>query len=96
MAPFKKRRRFRSNRVDRHVDRLGQADLPSSEGTGSEATNLRSLVDSREKVTVVFQDGEHLRGRVRYYDRDTFSIGPAGGGPKILLRKNGVLYISED
>jgi hypothetical protein len=44
---------------------------------------------------VVLKTGERLRGRIRYYDRDCFSLGPAGGGPKLLLRKGSVSYICE-
>jgi small nuclear ribonucleoprotein (snRNP)-like protein len=62
--------------------------------TGSEAEYLKSLVDSRATVTVVLKTGERLQGRIRYYDRDCFSIGPSEGGPKIFLRKNSVSYIS--
>ena len=61
--------------------------------TGSEAAYLKSLVDSRATVTVVLKTGERLSGRIRYYDRDCFSLGPAEGGPKIFLRKNSVSYI---
>ncbi len=73
-------------------------DDDSSEvaSTGSEAGYLRSLIDSRTRVTVVLCGGERVRGRIRYYDRDTFSVGPAGGGPKIFLRKADVKYILED
>ena len=56
---------------------------------------MKSLVDSRAAVTVVLKTGERLRGRIRYYDRNCFSIGPADGGPKIFLRKSSVCYICE-
>jgi len=57
---------------------------------------MKSLVDSRATVTVVLTTGEELRGRIRYYDRDCFSVGPADGGPKIFLRKSSVVCIRED
>jgi small nuclear ribonucleoprotein (snRNP)-like protein len=63
--------------------------------TGAEAEYLKSLIDSRTLITVVLRDGERLRGRMRYYDRHCFSIGPVGGGPKIFLRKSNVRYIEE-
>jgi hypothetical protein len=62
---------------------------------GSEAAYLRSLVDSKAKVTLVLKSGEQLHGRIRYYDKDCFSLGPADGGPKIFIRKHSLLYISE-
>ena len=40
--------------------------------------------------------GETLRGRVRYYDRDCFSLGPEKGRPKVFLRKEFVKYIYEE
>jgi hypothetical protein len=66
------------------------------ECTEREAAYLRSLVDSRAIVTVVLTTGERLRGRIRYYDHDCFSLGPAGGGPKIFLRKSSVRYLCEE
>lgn len=66
------------------------------EVTGSEATYLRSLVDSRRTVIVTLTTGESFRGRVRYYDRDCFSLGLADRQMKILLRKASVLSIQED
>jgi small nuclear ribonucleoprotein (snRNP)-like protein len=73
-----------------------ESSLPQGlDCTGKEAEYLKSLVDSKVKVTVVLVTGESLRGRIRYYDRDCFSLGPAGGGPKIFLRKSSVRYIAE-
>ncbi len=64
--------------------------------TGCEAEYLRSLVDSRKRVTVVLTTGETLRGRVRYYDRYCFSLGPEKGRPKVFLRKDAVRYLYEE
>jgi sRNA-binding regulator protein Hfq len=66
------------------------------EQTGSEAAYLRSLVDSHAKVTVVLKNGERLRGRIRYYDRDCFSIGVSARGPRFFLRKASISYILEE
>lgn len=71
-------------------------NLKNPENTGSETAYLRSLVDSRSKVTVVLKNGEKLRGHVRYYDRDCFSIGVSAKGPRFFLRKENISYISED
>ena len=71
-------------------------DLMQPEHTGSEAEYLKSLIDSRARVTVVMEDGERLQGHLRYYDRDCFSIGLSATGPRIFLRKDSVSYISED
>ena len=63
--------------------------------TGAEAEFLKTLVDTRARVTVVLRSGERLSGRIRYYDRDCISVGPADGGPKVFLRKSSVRYIEE-
>ncbi len=54
---------------------------------------MKSLIESREIVTIVLKDGEILRGRIRYYDRDCFSVGQAGGGRRFFLRKTDVSSI---
>ena len=64
-----------------------------AESTGSESAMLRSLVESGALVTVVLISGERLRCRIRYQDRDLFSIKLADGGPNLLVRKSSVLKI---
>ena len=96
MAFFNSRHRPREHRPERPTEQPEIANPKNSGSTGSEAAYLKSLVDSRVKVTVVLKSGERLRGRIRYYDSDCFSVGPSGGGPKIFLRKSSVSYISED
>ncbi len=95
MAHFR-HRRFRRPHHERPRTPPQDIDDPAKQAsTGSEADYLRSLVDSRTAVTVVLLNGEELRGRIRYYDRDCFSVGPTDGGPKIFLRKSSVRYIVE-
>lgn len=65
------------------------------ESTGAEAGYLRTLVDSRAEVTVVLQDGEQLRGRIRYFDNNLFSVQLTDLGLNILVRKDHVLCINE-
>jgi len=96
MAFFNDRRSYRNNYTKRRDERAELADPANSGNAGLEASYLKSLVDSRAKITVVLKTGERLQGRIRYYDRDCFSLGPAGGGPKIFLRKSSVCYISEE
>jgi small nuclear ribonucleoprotein (snRNP)-like protein len=71
-------------------------DIVDPEHTGAESDYLKSLVDSRAKVTVVLTSGERLSGRIRYYDRYCFSIGLSAHGPKLFLRKENVSHISEE
>lgn len=80
-----------------HPPRLPEAhELMQPEHTGSESAYMKSLIDSRAKVTVVLRSGEQLQGHIRYYDRDCFSIGTVNNGPKLFLRKDSVCYIAED
>jgi hypothetical protein len=72
------------------------AELSNPESTGSEASYMRFLIDSRTVVTVVLTTGERFRGRIRYYDRDLLSLGPIGGGANLLLRKSGLHSVIED
>jgi len=97
MHYFKRRRpHHRPHRQGLPVEVQPPVELEEPEGTGLEAPYLKSLVDSRKAVTVVLADGEELRGRIRYYDRDCFSVGLAAGGPKIFLRKSSVICIREE
>ena len=96
MTSFRGRRPFKRNLADRQFKDQGHDNLISQGSTGAEAEYLKSLVDSRTRVTVVLKTGEQLRGRIRYYDRDCFSFGPDAGGPRLFLRKSSVHSIRED
>jgi small nuclear ribonucleoprotein (snRNP)-like protein len=69
---------------------------PSIESTGMESLYLKELIEDEKIVVVVLNSGEQVRGYIRYYDRDVFSIGPIDGGPKIFIRKTGVRYLFEE
>jgi hypothetical protein len=96
MAPFKDRRPPRRDHDRRRVERPAPVDDPNRESTGREAAYLKSLVDSGATIVVVLTSGEQLRGHVRYYDRDCFSLGPADGGPRLFLRKSSIRYLYEE
>jgi hypothetical protein len=66
------------------------------ESTGMESLYLKELIEEEKMVVVVLNTGEQVRGYVRYYDRDVFSIGPADGSPKVFVRKSGVRYLWEE
>ena len=93
---FTKRHHFHKKQQDRPRKHQDINELVHPEHTGSESAYLKSLVDSRLKVTVVLTNGERLRGFIRYYDRHCFSIGLSAEGPRIFLRKASVSYIAED
>ena len=96
MHYFKRRRpHHRPHRQGLPPEVPPPVDMEEPQGTGSEAPYLKSLVDSRTTVTVVLTTGEELRGRIRYYDRECLSVGPAAGGPKIFLRKSSIVCIRE-
>jgi hypothetical protein len=94
---MKSRRQAKRARHRRQMGRpAAVVEAPDYEHTGQEAAYLKSLVESGQTVVVVLNSGEHLRGHVRYYDRDVFSLGPADGGPKLFLRKSSVRYLYEE
>lgn len=76
--------------------KLDKAAVPSIENTGMEAWYLEQLIKQEQPVAVVLTSGETLRGFVRYYDKDVFSLGPEDGGPKIFLRKESIRYLYEE
>jgi len=89
--------RFRERRPERSRESRDTRELMNPEHAGqSEADYMKSLVDSRAKVTVVLRTGERLSGRIRYYDRYCFSLGLSAQGPRLFLRKASVSYISEE
>ncbi len=73
-------------------DRPAQTSI---ENTGMEAAYLKELIDTQKTVVIVMTDGDQIRGQVRYYDKDVFSVGPADGGPKMFLRKTSIRYLYE-
>lgn len=85
----------RSSQRRRERSERGHRRSPD-ESTGAEAEYLKSLVDSRTEVTVLLESGERLKGRIRYYDRELFSIQLADRGLNILLQKSSVLSIREE
>ncbi len=94
---FNKRLRPRSNDSIYHrLEDIDELRPVASDQTGEEAAYLKSLVDSRARVTVVLTTGERFSGRIRYYDIQCFSLGPAGGGPKLFFRKENVQSIREE
>jgi small nuclear ribonucleoprotein (snRNP)-like protein len=96
MRFYRDRNSFRRHFPDQRPQEEEPANLPDPFVTGSEAAYFRSLIDSHTTVTVVLTTGERLRGHVRYYDRDCFSLGMDDGGANLFLRKDSVRCISEE
>lgn len=94
--PFPKKKLSNRNKKRRGpMPTLQVAPKNDMENTGLEALYFRSLIDSEIPVVVVMSTGEELRGYVRYYDKDVFSLGQFEG-PKLFLRKSSVRYLYEE
>ncbi|MEP7271715.1 MAG: hypothetical protein ABI882_09425 [Acidobacteriota bacterium] len=90
--PNKNRDKNKRNRPPRPAS-MAPSD---PEVTGAEAAYMKTLVDMGIEVVVVLKTGEQLRGQVRYYDRDVFSLGQGESGPKLLIRKSSIRYLYEE
>ena len=86
----------RRNRPDRANNRPEKRRPSGPASPESESSYLKSLVDSRARVTVIMKNGERFNGRIRYYDRDCFSVGLSSEKRKIFLRKENVSCILEE
>src|SRR5215813_7767745 len=73
-----------------------KAPAQTIESTGMEAWYMKQLMTSEIPIVVVLDTGEKVRGFVRYYDKDTFSLGPSDGSPKMFLRKDSIRYLYEE
>ena len=89
--PYPEKRPFEPRREYRRPD--PSEDSPSTE---TESSYLKSLVDSRSKITVKLVTGEKFQGRLRYYDKHCFSLGLTTEKKRLFLRKENVCYISEE
>jgi hypothetical protein len=96
MSFFRKRRPFKRDHNRPRPERNESAQPGQQEEADREAAYLKSLVESKTTVVVVLTSGEQLKGKIRYYDRDCFSLGPLSGGPKLFLRKSSVRYLYEE
>jgi hypothetical protein len=73
-----------------------KAPAQTIESTGMEAWYMKQLITSEIPIVVVLNTGERVRGFVRYYDKETFSLGPVDGSPKMFLRKESIRYLYEE
>ncbi|MEP7337259.1 MAG: hypothetical protein ABI977_05900 [Acidobacteriota bacterium] len=69
--------------------------FPNIESTGMEGLYFKDLIEAEQLVLVTLTDGKEVLGYVRYYDKDTISIGPEDGSPKMFMRKDGIRYMAE-
>ncbi len=96
MTFSRRRRSFKRKQAEGRTESPGPETAAKPSSTGAEAAFFRSSIDSHAIVTVVLRNGERLRGRIRYFDRDCFSVGLSPRGPNLFIRKSSVLYISEE
>jgi len=94
--PVKKKRAKKRPAKRAKKKKVVKPSQPSIENTGMESLYLKELIEDEKMIVVVLTSGEEVRGFIRYYDRDVFSIGPADGGPKRFIRKTGVRYLYEE
>ncbi|HZF39919.1 MAG TPA: hypothetical protein VE715_13915 [Blastocatellia bacterium] len=92
-GPIKKSKKRAPKRKKKIVKK---APAQTIESTGMEAWYMKQLVTAGIPIVVVLDTGEKMRGFVRYYDKDTFSLGPADGSPKMFLRKDSIRYLYEE
>jgi hypothetical protein len=93
-APGPKKAKKRPPKRKKKV--VKKAPAQTIESTGMEAWYMRQLMTSEIPIVVVLDTGEKVRGFVRYYDKDTFSLGPTDGSPKMFLRKDSIRYLYEE
>jgi hypothetical protein len=95
--PVNKKKRVKKRPAKRvKKKKIAKPPQPSIENTGMESLFFKELIEDEKLIVVVLNNGEEVRGYIRYYDRDVFSIGPADGGPKQFIRKSGVRYLYEE
>ena len=75
---------------------MKKAPAQTIESTGMEAWYMKHLMTAEIPIVVVLNTGEKVRGFVRYYDKETFSLGPVDGSPKMFLRKESIRYLYEE
>lgn len=94
--PFgKKKPKFRKP-FKKKPKRKPEPVAPAMDQTGLEALYLKTLMEEETPVVLVLTSNEKIKGLVKYYDKDTFSFGPADGSPKLFVRKDGVKYLYEE
>ncbi|MGE0886622.1 MAG: hypothetical protein AB7P14_24045 [Blastocatellales bacterium] len=92
--PFGKKKSAKKKKVVKK--KLVKKDnFPNIENTGMEGYYFKELIEAGQLVALKLTNGEEVRGYVRYYDKDTISIGPDDGSPKMFLRKDGIRYMYE-
>lgn len=92
----KKKPKFRKPFKKKAKKKPAQPTVVSMDSTGLEALYLKTLMEEETLIVMVLTSGEKIRGYVKYYDKDTFSFGPADGSPKLFVRKTGVRYLYEE
>lgn len=92
--PFGKKKSAKKKRSFKK--KVAKKDIfPNIESTGMEGLYFKDLIEAEQLVLVTLTDGKEVLGYVRYYDKDTISVGPEDGSPKLFLRKDGIRYMAE-
>ena len=91
--PFGKKKAVKKKKAKKKI--VKKPTFPNIENTGMEGWYFKQLIENEQLVAVKVKNGDLIEGYVRYYDKDTISIGPADGSPKMFLRKDGINYMYE-
>ena len=92
--PFGKKKSSKKKRFSKKKA-VKKATVPNIENTGMEGWYFRELMQTEQMIHVKLTNGEEFDGFVRYYDKDTISVEPADGSPKMFIRKDGLRYLYE-
>ncbi|HMV49746.1 MAG TPA: hypothetical protein PLD20_27460 [Blastocatellia bacterium] len=92
--PFGKKKSSKKKRFSKKKA-AKKATLPTIDNTGMEGWYFRELVQTEKLIHVKLTNGEEFDGFVRYYDKDTISVEPDDGSPKMFIRKDGLRYLYE-
>lgn len=92
--PFGKKKASKKKRFSKKKA-VKKAAVPNIENTGMEGWYFRELMQTEQMIHVKLTNGEEFDGFVRYYDKDTISVEPADGSPKMFIRKDGLRYLYE-
>lgn len=97
--PFQGKKKFKGQNRKQRKQAKPKKPRPQTAtdmaSTGQETIYFRYLIDTEAPVVVALRGGEKVRGIVRYYDKDVFSLGQHDG-PKLFLRKENVRYLYEE
>ena len=94
------RRAVRSLTELKRVPRNGTGNSRMSKPAPPEATNAESFyyvkqMSSKTPMVIVMTDGEQIRGRIEWYDRNSIKVNREVD-PKLLIQKHWIKYLFKE